>query len=50
VTCDFWETEKAYEAFRQNNSDAYLALDKKSEELTLAERKIGAFEKLAHKD
>ncbi len=25
VTCDFWETRKAYEAFRQNNLDAYLA-------------------------
>jgi heme-degrading monooxygenase HmoA len=47
VTCDFWETEKAYEAFRETNSDAYLALDNKFEKLTLAERKIGACEQLA---
>jgi hypothetical protein len=47
VTCDIWETEKAYEAFRQNNSDAYLALDKRCAELALAERKLGHFEQLA---
>lgn len=47
VTCDFWESQKAYAMFQQNNSDAYFALDKSCEELTLAERKIGAFEKLA---
>ena len=46
VTCDFWESEKAYEAFQKLNSDAYQALDTASESLTLAERKIGAFEKL----
>jgi hypothetical protein len=47
VTCDFWESRKAYESFRQNNLEAYLALDKICEELTVAERKIGAFERLA---
>jgi hypothetical protein len=47
VTCDFWESKKAYEAFRQNNSERYLALDKRYEELTLAERKLGDFELLA---
>jgi hypothetical protein len=41
VTCDFWESETAYESFRHANSDAYLALDKQFEELTLAERKMG---------
>jgi hypothetical protein len=46
-TCDFWESRKAYESFRQNNSEHYLALDKICEELTLAERKIGAFEQFA---
>ena len=39
-------TRKPTKSFLQNNSDAYLALDKKCEELTLAERKIGAFEQL----
>jgi hypothetical protein len=47
VTCDFWESKKAYEAFRQNDPDAYLALDKLCEGLTLAERKLGDFERLA---
>jgi len=50
LTCDLWESEKAYESFRQTYSDAYLALDKKFEQLSLAERKIGAFEKLAHNE
>lgn len=44
LTCDFWESRKAYEAFRKNNLEAYLALDESCEELTLAERKIGEFE------
>jgi hypothetical protein len=47
VTCDFWESKKAYDAFRQKNSDAYLALDKLCEGLTIAERKLGDFERLA---
>ena len=47
LTCDFWESRKACESFRQNNSEAYLALDKICEELTVAERKIGRFEQLA---
>jgi hypothetical protein len=47
LTCDFWESRKAYESFRQNNSEAYLALDKICEEFTVAERNIGAFEQRA---
>jgi hypothetical protein len=47
LTCDFWQSRKAYESFRQTNSEAYFALDKICEELTLAERNIGAFEQLA---
>jgi heme-degrading monooxygenase HmoA len=46
VTCDFWVNKNAYETFQRNNSDAYRALDKECEELTLAERKLGAFEQL----
>ncbi|MGC1482713.1 MAG: hypothetical protein WA789_02870 [Candidatus Acidiferrum sp.] len=46
VTCDFWETRKAYKEFRLRNSDAYHALDKRCEEFTLAEREIGAFERI----
>jgi heme-degrading monooxygenase HmoA len=44
LTCDFWESRKAYEAFRKNNLEAYLALDESCEEWTLAEREIGEFE------
>jgi hypothetical protein len=50
LTCDFWESQTAYEAFRKNHLDAYLALDKRCEELMTAERKIGEFEKLADND
>ncbi len=46
VTCDFWDTREAYELFLRINSDAYSALDERCEELTSAERKIGAFEQL----
>jgi len=47
LTCDFWETREAYQAFLLANSDAYLALDQRWETLTLAERKMGAFERIA---
>jgi hypothetical protein len=47
LTCDFWESRNSYELFRQNNLDAYLALDRICEEFTLVERKIGEFEQLA---
>ena len=47
VTGDFWETREAYSAFLLANSDAYLALDKRCEELILEERKIGAFEQVS---
>lgn len=47
VTCDFWETREAYTAFLFANYDAYLALDKRCENLTLEERKIGAFEQVS---
>ena len=46
LTCDFWETREAYETFLQKNSEAYASLDKRCDELTVAERKIGAFEQL----
>jgi len=47
VTCDFWANKTAYEAFRQGHAEAYLALDRACEELTTAERKMGAFEQVA---
>jgi heme-degrading monooxygenase HmoA len=50
LTCDFWESREAYESFRRDNVDAYLAIDKSCEELTLAERKIGEFEQVTGDD
>ncbi len=50
LTSDFWETREAYKAFLLANSDAYRLLDKACEGLTNAERKIGAFERLADGD
>lgn len=47
LTCDFWKTREAYVTFRVRNAVAYRALDERCEELTSAERKIGAFEKIA---
>jgi hypothetical protein len=46
VTCDFWANEKAYDAFKKGNSNAYRELDNACEDLTTAERKIGAFVQL----
>jgi hypothetical protein len=46
VTLDFWDSKKAYDSFRQANTEAYSALDQRCEELTSAEREIGAFEQL----
>jgi hypothetical protein len=50
LTCDFWETREAYEMFRVSHAVAYEALDQRCEELTLAEREIGAFEKAVESD
>jgi hypothetical protein len=47
VTIDFWSSREAYERFRQEHREAYVLLDKNSEELTLSERRIGAFEQLS---
>jgi heme-degrading monooxygenase HmoA len=47
LTCDFWKSREAYGSFQIAHRDAYSALDKKCEELTAAERKVGTFEQLA---
>jgi hypothetical protein len=44
---DFWASQDAYESFRQANLEAYSALDEQCEEVTSAERKIGAFEQIS---
>jgi hypothetical protein len=47
VTGGFWDSREPCDAFRKNNSEAYLALDKAGETLTTAERKIGKFEQVS---
>ena len=47
LTCDFWKSRDAYRSFQIALRAEYSALDKKCEELTVAERRIGSFEQLA---
>lgn len=43
-TMDLWDSENAYENFKNVNRQAYLALDRQTEGLTLQERFVGAFQ------
>jgi len=43
VTVDRWENVEAWEQFLRDWSDDYAALDRTCEELTIAEKEIGAF-------
>jgi heme-degrading monooxygenase HmoA len=47
LTCDFWKSREAYSSFQMAHRDVYSAIDKRCEELTVAERKVGSFEQLA---
>jgi len=42
-TMDFWDSEEAYENFLNTHREAYQALDRSMEGLTLRERHIGSF-------
>ena len=44
ITCDEWDTREAYEEFHRAHADAYAALDRQFEALTLSERSLGTFE------
>lgn len=44
VTVDFWSSREAYESFRELNHAAYVAIDKRCEDLTVSERCMGNFE------
>ena len=46
LTLDFWDSQEAYEAFRERNSLEYTALDQVCEKLTLSERKVGSYSRL----
>ena len=43
LTLDYWQSQHAYESFKQSNQEAYQSLDRACEGLTVAERYIGAF-------
>jgi heme-degrading monooxygenase HmoA len=44
LTIDRWRSRAAFEAFAQASGSAYAALDRRGDELTVSERRIGAFE------
>ncbi|MGA8540914.1 MAG: antibiotic biosynthesis monooxygenase family protein [Terriglobales bacterium] len=43
LTLDFWESEAAYEAFRERRKNEYRDIDAKCEQMTEAEREVGKF-------
>ena len=44
VTIDRWDSRDAFLAFKRDHADAYGALDRQCEPMTLSEKPIGAFE------
>ena len=42
-TLDFWNSRRAYEAFRRRNRDTYKRIDKECESFTTSERLVGYF-------
>lgn len=46
VTVDRWRDEAGYREFRSAFAQAYAELDEKCEQLTVAERSLGAFSEL----
>lgn len=47
LTLDFWHSENAFQSFRNANHEAYLALDRSTEVLTLRETHLGSFTQTA---
>lgn len=43
LTVDRWRSRASYEAFIQAARPAYSALDRRGDELTVSERRLGAF-------
>jgi heme-degrading monooxygenase HmoA len=46
VTLDLWDSRDTYENFRQQNREAYRALDRSCERLTLREKHLGSFDEI----
>jgi heme-degrading monooxygenase HmoA len=47
LTLDFWHSENAFQSFRRANYEAYSALDRSTEGLTLRETHLGSFTQAA---
>jgi heme-degrading monooxygenase HmoA len=47
VTLDLWDSRDAYEHFRQQNREAYPALDRSCEAMTLREKHLGSFDEVS---
>ncbi len=47
LTLDFWSSRQAYERFLEAHAAEHKALDTEGEKLTLRERRIGWYEKVA---
>jgi heme-degrading monooxygenase HmoA len=43
VTIDFWMSPADFDRFRQEHAEAYAALDRACESLTVNERRLGGF-------
>lgn len=43
LTIDCWDSEEAFDAFRLDYADHYHALDRRFEQLTRTERRLGTF-------
>jgi len=43
LTLDFWESEAAYEAFRESRKDEYKIIDARCEQMTKEEQEVGRF-------
>jgi heme-degrading monooxygenase HmoA len=44
LVIDRWQNRESFESFKQRHAEAYHELDRRCEELTLAELKIGIFD------
>lgn len=47
MTLDVWDSQSAYEKFQQQNREAYLALDRSCEAMTVRENRLGSFDETA---
>ena len=43
LTLDFWHSETAFDSFRHANHEAYEALDRSTEHMTLRENHLGSY-------